>query len=801
MIHANRIVTVGDQESIIDRPIVLYRGDREVEIEFTLVGNEFMFSEEGNVIKSVNASHGQLVLNTPSGEHMFSELAECHEGKVVFVVTKEMIDEFIEMGFYSFQIRLYDSAEMKSRVTIPPVMNGFDIRNPIAAEDETNVVDQGIVDYARIFKDQSNEELPTFDWTGAYNKTEWVHHDVITENKMNKIEDALYSINANIKESDVVMINTLDQVKYDADKYVKEHMAEVEADVEEFERNLNTGVEKFKVDTNDAMTAHKNEVEKINEELAAQIEHFRCTADIPTYNLREITAELGVTAGIQSVFNEVKETGVGRILLDQVYEIDEPLVLERTNNNIVTSIEIYGGGCIKKSPAFVGDRLLLIKIGYHDEDNILFNNISFDGVDKKVNGVDTFNMDLPYDSECTDKAQHNESKFVKFYNCSFVHCYHGVRLSALSWVFSGCLFHSNIYGIYLDCSANGITFLGCSIRRNVIGAKFKQFDATIGTIANGLYNCTVESNRNVGFISKRSRNTTLIGNYFENNGTNKNTSYEYPSDANVADKSVHIWLADSGGAGRSFFKNFFNDAGFAMYGEFPYSTVIGPCSIGMRHASSATFINMNINHIAFFGMGNYTSSFYVNGAEYKTTTDLAVYRPDTRVNGIGKYPAVGLNKKVNIASSMDILNIEIPETIRLVNGGAMICDVNISLIGTTSSGNTHSAGAITGKIIFTKGSDGTNRYVANTDLKLWYTGGAPAGNTTGGIMNWLFDGNSSVNVRVEDGYVTIIHLDGVVNNSMVNWGKCTTIDVAVTCECMLVRNNAIGHDTPIIILS
>ena len=260
MIHANRIVTVGEQESIIDRPIILYRGDREVEIEFTLVGNEFMFSKEGNVIESVNASHGQLVLNTPSGEHMFSELAECNEGKVVFVVTKEMIDEFVEVGFYSFQIRLYDSAEMKSRVTIPPVMNGFDIRNPIAAEDETNVVDQGIVDYARIFKDQSNEELPTFDWTGAYNKTEWVHHDVITENKMNKIEDALYSINANVKESDVVMLNALDNVKKDADKYVQEHMAEVEADVEEFERNLNTGVEQFKIDTNAAMTAHRNEV-------------------------------------------------------------------------------------------------------------------------------------------------------------------------------------------------------------------------------------------------------------------------------------------------------------------------------------------------------------------------------------------------------------------------------------------------------------------------------------------------------------------------------------------------------------
>ena len=300
MIHTNRIVTVGEQESIIDRPIVLYRGDREVEIEFTLVGNEFTFSEDGNVIKSVNASHGQLVLNTPSGEHMFSELAECHEGKVVFVVTKEMIDEFIEMGFYSFQIRLYDSAEMKSRVTIPPVMNGFDIRNPIAAEDETNVVDQGIVDHARIFKDQSDEELPTFDWTGVYNKTEWAHHDVITENKMNKIEDALYSISANVKESDVVVLNTLDKVKKDADAYVKEHMAEVEADVEEFERNLNTGVEQFKIDTNAAMTVHKDEVseelENFNatmtaykDEVNGELENFNATM---TAYKNEVSGEL-----------------------------------------------------------------------------------------------------------------------------------------------------------------------------------------------------------------------------------------------------------------------------------------------------------------------------------------------------------------------------------------------------------------------------------------------------------------------------------------------------------------------------
>ena len=375
MIHANRIVTVGDQESIIDRPIVLYRGDREVEIEFTLVGNEFTFSEEGNVIKSVNASHGQLVLNTPSGEHMFSELAECHEGKVIFVVTKEMIDEFIEMGFYSFQIRLYDSAEMKSRVTIPPVMNGFDIRNPIAAEDETNVVNQGIVDYARVFKDQSNEEVHTFDWTGAYNKTEWVHHDVITENKMNKIEDALYSINANIKESDVVMLNALDNVKKDADKYVKEHMAEVEDDVEEFERNLNTGVEKFKVDTNAAMTAHKNEVSEVVEEfernLNTGVEKFKVDTNAAMTAHKNEVSEVVDGFGSQLAHIESKIDGVVNIkeygcISSLDINIDNSEFLQNAiDSNINKKIYIPKGFFIIKDTINISSPIQIIGEGFN----------------------------------------------------------------------------------------------------------------------------------------------------------------------------------------------------------------------------------------------------------------------------------------------------------------------------------------------------------------------------------------------------------------------------------------------------
>ena len=262
MIHTKRTVTVGKQESIIDAPIILYRGDREVEVEFTLVGNKYTFSSGGNVIESANATHGQLVLNTPSGENMFSEVTECDNGKVVFVITKEMIDELIEVGFYSFQIRLYDSEELVSRVTIPPVQQGFDIRNPIAAEDETNVVDQALVDYSRIYKDQLDEEVPTFDWNGDYNKTEWEHHDLISANKLNKIEDALYTVNQGLSEDVNEFIQKADKMEKEFQNKVDELKAEDKElgdEIDEVNRTITNRIDKLEVDVNVGDVAWKNE--------------------------------------------------------------------------------------------------------------------------------------------------------------------------------------------------------------------------------------------------------------------------------------------------------------------------------------------------------------------------------------------------------------------------------------------------------------------------------------------------------------------------------------------------------------
>ena len=143
MIFTNRTITVKRGVSSINEPIILYRGDREVEIRFTLKEEApFMFNKEAdsNIIEVSEAAYGQLVIKTPNDlPAIFSEVTPTSEGEIVFKITGEMIDEITEVGNYSFQIRLFNES-MNSRVTLPEVNGGIEIREPIASEDTASTV-------------------------------------------------------------------------------------------------------------------------------------------------------------------------------------------------------------------------------------------------------------------------------------------------------------------------------------------------------------------------------------------------------------------------------------------------------------------------------------------------------------------------------------------------------------------------------------------------------------------------------------------------------------------------------------
>ena len=143
MIFTDRAVKVKRGVSSINQPIILYRGDREVEIRFTLKEEApFRFNRkvDSNIIENSEAAYGQLVIKAPNNlPAIFSEIAPTNKGRIVFKITEEMIDEIAEVGSYSFQIRLFDE-NISSRATLPEVNGGIEIREPIASEDTASTV-------------------------------------------------------------------------------------------------------------------------------------------------------------------------------------------------------------------------------------------------------------------------------------------------------------------------------------------------------------------------------------------------------------------------------------------------------------------------------------------------------------------------------------------------------------------------------------------------------------------------------------------------------------------------------------
>ena len=192
MIFANRTITVNNGKSKINEPIVAYRGDYELEVRFIILNSTF------NFIETENAAFGQLAVLTPYGGNIFSSVAECNEGAVSFLLSKDMLDQIEEVGLYSFQIRLFDQ-DKQSRISIPPVEHGIEIREPIASEDHDNTVNNAIVGYsiARVVNPKEGIIGDTFDEYGNYKKTKWETGDRISEVKLNKIEDAIDKINDN----------------------------------------------------------------------------------------------------------------------------------------------------------------------------------------------------------------------------------------------------------------------------------------------------------------------------------------------------------------------------------------------------------------------------------------------------------------------------------------------------------------------------------------------------------------------------------------------------------------------------
>ena len=202
MLYAKVVLWVKQEETTSDSRVILYRGDKNVDIEFTLKSVDYILSE------SVEA---QLVFVRPHAKSVFSKLHKINQNKVRITITGDMIDELNEMESYAIQIRLF-GPNTTARATLPPCYDVIYVKHPIATEpyeeDEIARANYANTNRSRTITDYENVGEVFTD--GLYNKTVWVDGDLITVGRLNKIEDALYVISDDEEEREQLEKNTSD---------------------------------------------------------------------------------------------------------------------------------------------------------------------------------------------------------------------------------------------------------------------------------------------------------------------------------------------------------------------------------------------------------------------------------------------------------------------------------------------------------------------------------------------------------------------------------------------------------------
>ena len=207
MIYIERKIKIKRNQAKIEEPIVLYRGDMNIELKFSIENNPFKFGTE--------KTFGRLIIKRPEAKPIFSEAVEMSSSRVIFIVTEDMIDGLDadgnpanEEGDYDFQIQLLN-ADMTSIGSLPPVYGGIIIKDPLCEGAATNIT---YVNKRNAYVMPANDNISTFalrgldslfDESGNYNRTNWSGGDIITDDRLNKVEEALYQINYNIPTDSV----------------------------------------------------------------------------------------------------------------------------------------------------------------------------------------------------------------------------------------------------------------------------------------------------------------------------------------------------------------------------------------------------------------------------------------------------------------------------------------------------------------------------------------------------------------------------------------------------------------------
>lgn len=177
-------IIIEKQKSLLNRDLAIYKHDKGIDVYFKLMNNPYIDLSKNKYLLS------DVVLVSPLKREIVSDVVPIVDNKILFTISNKIMNQIDEIGNYHVHIRIYD--DKGGRLKLPH----FNMRvQECEFKDsglEYTVLNKSAIDNSKV--SLYGEELATFNIDGSYNRTIWVAGDIITDTKLNKLEQATSEI-------------------------------------------------------------------------------------------------------------------------------------------------------------------------------------------------------------------------------------------------------------------------------------------------------------------------------------------------------------------------------------------------------------------------------------------------------------------------------------------------------------------------------------------------------------------------------------------------------------------------------
>ena len=128
LLSSEHIITVTKTGAKINTPMILYRGDKNIEVKILVRNNPF-------TCNTPNSFAQLIIYNTETYIPTFSDITPYIDNTASFIFEENMLDDLQELGVYKIQLRIYDH-DKQSVATLPEIAQALEVRESIGIEEE-----------------------------------------------------------------------------------------------------------------------------------------------------------------------------------------------------------------------------------------------------------------------------------------------------------------------------------------------------------------------------------------------------------------------------------------------------------------------------------------------------------------------------------------------------------------------------------------------------------------------------------------------------------------------------------------